>query len=120
MVFSNPISGAIYSPGAQGKRGSAEEAAESRSPLGDAAMRQTASSPRDPAGDLTFPLASSPNHNSEMEQALNPNNFQRHSAYSSVVGAALIAGRPLQASPREREDGKACSATATRGTVVAS
>lgn len=60
--------------------------------------------PGGPTGDLTFPSASSPNHNSEMEQALNPNNFQRHSAYSSVAEATLIAGGPLQASPRERED----------------
>lgn len=104
MVFSNPISGAIYSPGARGKRQPTEEAAESRLPPGNAAIRQTASSPRGPTGDLTFPSAWSPNHNSEMEQALNPNNFQRHSAFSSVAGATLIAGGPLQASPRERED----------------
>lgn len=103
MVFSNPISGAIYSPSAQGKRGSAEEAADSRSPPGDAAMRQTTSSPPGSAGDLTFPSACSPNNNSELDQALNPNKFQCHSAYRSVAGAALIAegmlAGPLQASP---------------------
>lgn len=58
--------------------------------------------PGGPTGDLTFPSACSPNHNSEMEQALNPNNFQRHSAYSSVAEATPSLVGPCRHLP-ERE-----------------